>query len=313
MIRTNPVILQVVLAQLDQAAVDHSAWHGHVLQVIAGRRPGEPADFAPDAHLLCKLGQWHGARALPEIREMRSFAMLGAEHEHQHRVAAGLLRERIAGRLIGRTAIEDFEEASARLNFALCFIRREVEGAMRSRDALTDAHSSWDMLRDLRECRALGRQPGRQCCIAVMELDDVREINAAHGYQVGARAIVEAVRIVAANLRGNDRVFRHDGNRFVIRLSGSDLPTGSAVITRLREAINRTLAPAGTDGTKIRVTASFGVALLDPDVDVLESIDRADQALTLARAAGGNKIIRWDPSVTTGVHLRRLEVKDVPG
>ena len=73
------------------------------------------------------------------------------------------------------------------------------------------------------------------------------------------------------------------------------------------------LASVGADGVALHVTASFGIALLDPAVDALESVDRADQALTLAKAAGGNRMITWDPSVTTGVRLRRLEMKDVPG
>ena len=61
------------------------------------------------------------------------------------------------------------------------------------------------------------------------------------------------------------------------------------------------------------VTTSFGIAMLDPEVDALESVDRADQALMLARAAGGNRVITWDPSVTTGVRLQRLELKDLEG
>jgi PleD family two-component response regulator len=61
------------------------------------------------------------------------------------------------------------------------------------------------------------------------------------------------------------------------------------------------------------MTVSFGLTMLDPDVDAMESIDRADQALTLAKAAGRNRMITWDPSVTTGVRLRRLEMKDVEG
>jgi hypothetical protein len=55
------------------------------------------------------------------------------------------------------------------------------------------------------------------------------------------------------------------------------------------------------------------MALLDPEVEAMESIDRADQALTLAKVAGGNRVVIWDPSVTTGVRLRRLEMKDVEG
>ncbi|MCK7474193.1 MAG: hypothetical protein MZV49_13095 [Rhodopseudomonas palustris] len=68
--------------------------------------------------------------------------MIGAEHENQHRIAAQLLRCALAGVPVGRTAIEEFEEASARLSYALYFVRREIECALHSRDALTDAHSS---------------------------------------------------------------------------------------------------------------------------------------------------------------------------
>jgi len=85
------------------------------------------------------------------------------------------------------------------------------------------------------------------------------------------------------------------------------------VIVRLREAVTHGLTSVGADGVAFHVTASFGIALLDPAVDALESIDRADQALTLAKVAGRNRMITWDPSVTTGVRLRRLEMKDVPG
>jgi diguanylate cyclase (GGDEF)-like protein len=239
--------------------------------------------------------------------------MIGTEHENQHRIAAGLLRGLAAGVPVGRMVVEELEEASERLSYALYFIRREIECALHSRDALTDAHSSGEMIRDLREWHVLARQPGRQCCIALMELDDIREINASHGYSMGAQALVTAVKIIAAHLRLSDKVFRYDGSKFLIRLSGTDLTSGKTVFMRLREAVTRGLTSVGEDKVAFQVTASFGIALLDPDVDALESIDRADQALTLAKAAGRNRMIAWDPSVTTGVRLRRLEIKDVQG
>ena len=77
------------------------------------------------------------------------------------------------------TAIEEFEEASARLSYALYFVKREIECALHSRDLLTEAHSSDEILRDLREWHALVREPGWECTIALMELDDVPKINAA--------------------------------------------------------------------------------------------------------------------------------------
>jgi diguanylate cyclase (GGDEF)-like protein len=307
MTRTNPFILRKALEQLEQATLDHAVWRHHLLRAISGRQPCDPNDLAADAHRHCLFGRWYFERALPELRELPSFAMIGAEHEDQHRIAARLLRGLAAGVPVGRTAIEEFEEASARLSYALSFVRREIECSLHSRDALTDAHSSAEMLRDLREWHALAGLPGRQCCIALMELDDVREINASHGYAVGAQALVTAVRVIAAHLRPSDKVFRYNSSKFLVRLSGTDLAAGKKVIERLREAVTHGLTSVGADGVALQVTASFGIAQLDPEVDALESIDRADQALTLAKVAGRNRMITWDPSITTGVRLRRLE------
>jgi diguanylate cyclase (GGDEF)-like protein len=313
MLSSNPSILENALRQLEQATLDHTVWRDHLLRVISGRLPCDPDDVAPDGHRRCLFGQWYFRMALPELRELPSFAMLGAEHENQHRIADRLLRGTLARVPPGRTAVEEFEEASARLSFALYFVRREIECALNSRDALTDAHSSGYMMRDLREWHALARQPGRQCCIALMEIDKLGEINAIHGDSVGAKALVTAVKIVAAHLRLSDKVFRYDASKFLIRLSGTDLASGRTVIMRLSETVSRGLTAVGADGIAFQMTASFGIAMLDPEVDALESIDRADQALTLAKAAGRNRMISWDPSVTTGVRLRRLEIKDVEG
>ena len=311
--RTNPRLLQKALEQLQQATLDHAVWRDHLLRVLSGRRPCDRMDLAADPHRHCPLGRWYFERALPELRRQPSFAMLGVEHEVQHRIATGLLRGLVAGVPVGRMAIDEFEEASARLSYALYFVKREIECALHGRDALTDAHSAGAMMRDLREWHALATQPGRQCCIAVVELDGVPEINTTHGQAAGAHALVMAVKTIATHLRLTDKVFRYDAGKFLIRLSGTDLASGKTLIMRLRETVTHGVASAGADRVSFPVTASFGIALLDPEVDVLESIDRADQALTLAKAAGRNRVIVWDPSVTTGVRLRRLEMKDVEG
>ncbi len=223
MLRTNPSLLQKTLEQLQQATLDHAVWRDHLLRVISGRRPCDRNDLAADAHRHCLLGHWYFEQALPALRELPSFAMLGAEHEVQHRIAAGLLRSVAAGAPVGRTAIEEFEEASARLSYALYFVKREIECALHGRDTLTDAHSAGAMVHDLREWHALARQPGRQCCIAVMELDGAREITATHGHSAGTRVLVTAVNVIAAHLRPTDKVFRYDEGKFLIRLSGTDL------------------------------------------------------------------------------------------
>ena len=113
----------------------------------------------------------------------------------------------------------------------------------------------------------------------------------------------KAVKIIAAFLRPADKVFRYDASKFLVRLAGADLTSGKQVIKRLRDAVTYELTSVDADGVAFQMTASFGMALLDPEVEAMESIDRADQALTLAKVAGGNRMVIWDPSVTTGVRL----------
>lgn len=313
MLGTNPVVLQQLLQQLDDATLDHAVWRDRLLRVFSGRQPVDPGDVAPDAHRRCLFGLWYFQHAHPRLREQASFAMIGGEHEHQHRIATKLLRNVAAGLPLDRKEIEAFEDASSRLSFALYFVRREVECALGSRDSHTDAYSSSEMLRDLREWHALGRQPGRQCCIAVVELEGIEESPPVRMAQTGGGALAAAVRVIAAHLRLNDKVFRHSGHKLLIRLSGTDLASGKTVIMRLRDSVQRRIGDETTATAATGPSASFGLALLDPDVDVLESVDRADQALTLAKTSGRNRVICWDPSVTTGVRMRKLEIKDVEG
>lgn len=47
----------------------------------------------------------------------------------------------------------------------------------------------------------------------------------------------------------------------------------------------------------LRISASFGLTLLAPDLPVGTSIDRADKALYAAKAAGRNCVRVWDPAI----------------
>ncbi len=65
---------------------------------------------------------------------------------------------------------------------------------------------------------------------------------------------------------------------------------------------------ANRQGAAVNVSASFGLALLDPVADISVSISRADQALLLAKAGGRNRSIAWDESVETSTRWRMVDV-----
>jgi len=184
---------------------------------------------------------------------------------------------------------------------------------LRNRDALTGAYGRAEMLPELLEWRELSKRHVQSCCIVFMDLDHLKEINDTYGHPVGDEVLAGAVRHLTRHLRPYDKVFRYGGDEFLISLPGADLATGQAVIKRVRESLASQPLVVAPGGVALHATASFGLALLDPEVSVEDSIERADQALLLAKTAGRNRAISWDSTVTTGTRLPRLQMEDATG
>jgi len=308
MLNMQAAALRDILEQLDQATQDHLEWHANLLRVIACELPCDPNDLAPTAHRRCRFGQWYYERATAELRDQPAFAAIGIEHQRVHQNAAGLLREITAGRPMDRAVFNELIASSLRLRRELDRLRRDCQSELRSRDALTGAYDRDQVLPELRRWREAVSRGTMSCCIVLMDLDRLHEVNESHGYAIGDALLADVVRFLREHLRPDDKVFRYGGDEFFVSLPGADLAIARTVVGRIRDGLaRRELFVAGAHSA-VHVTASFGLALLDPDVRVEDTIDRAAQALLLARTAGGNRAISWDASVTTGRHWRRLEV-----
>ena len=128
---------------------------------------------------------------------------------------------------------------------------------------------------------------------------------------MGDQVLAGAVQYVTGHLRPYDKVFRYGGDEFLISLPGIDLPNAQHLVDRIREGFGRVPFVVSADGRPIHATASFGLALLDPDISVEESIDRADKALLMAKAAGRDRAVSWDPTIRTGTMLAWTPDDDV--
>lgn len=310
MLSMDQAALHRTLEQLEEAVYDHADWHGNLLRAIVCGAQGDPNDLAPSPHRLCRFGRWYHERVPEELKGHPAYTAIGTEHERLHRVAARMLRAAAAGAPIVRADFEALVAGSARLREQMELLRQEVRGALHSRDALTGALARAGMLPRLREHGQHAKQGGATCCLALMGIDHLKQINAALGQQVGDQVLVVSARFLARNLRPGDTVFRYGGDEFLVALPGADLATATHVIERIRDGLARKLLVVEPGGTTRHVTASFGLAALDPEAGVVDSIDRADQALMIAKTAGRNRVIRWDPSVTTGKRLRRIEIEE---
>ena len=311
MLRMDPTTLRRASEQLKQAIDEHVEWHENLLRSAFCGLPMDPDDLAPFAHRSCRFGRWYYERAPTELRAEPLFAALGEQHENLHRLAGGMLRAVRSNVPIIRSDFEEIVLTSARLRLSLDALRLIIEGALGNRDALTGAFGRVEMLPELHELHAQAARGGSPCCIVFMDVDNLKRINDSHGHQVGDAVLCGVVQHLDAHLRTQDKVFRYGGDEFLICLPGVDLVSARAVITRVRESLAQSLLISSPRGASLHVTASFGLALLDPETDVMDCIGRADQALLLAKSAGRNRAISWDASITTSTRWRRLNIGEV--
>jgi diguanylate cyclase (GGDEF)-like protein len=299
----NPATLQATLEQLEHAAQDHVSWRDDIVRTIVCRLPCEPRELAADAHRRCRFGRWYYDQAPPELRADPVFQSMETEHRRAHAAAQLLLHDAARGAPIGCADYDAMVAVNASLRLELDSLRHEIQSALRSCDPLTGAYSRTSLLPELREWRELARRNVQQCCIVFMDLDHLKEINDRCGHTVGDQVLAGAVRFVSRHLRPYDKVYRYGGDEFLITLPSADLASALHLVERIRTQFGRIPFVVAADGEPVHATASFGVALLEPDLCVEESIDRADKALLLAKAGGRDRVMAWEPSITTGTIL----------
>ena len=177
------------------------------------------------------------------------------------------------------------------LGFLVMHVERtEAEAQVAARtDPLTGCANRRAFVARVREELARGARGGRSVAVLLADLDRFKQVNDAHGHAVGDVVIRHFAEHLAASVRPTDVVARLGGEEFCVLLPDMDL----AAATALGEDVCRSLDERAVvvDGTTVRVTASFGVAVAVPGESWDACFARVDRALYAAKSAGRNRVM----------------------
>src|SRR5665213_1560178 len=123
--------------------------------------------------------------------------------------------------------------------------------------------------------------------LAVLDIDDFRQVNDQHGHRHGDQVLVELAGILSAG-RASDRTYRLGGDEFALILPHTAAADAQAVLERIRLA-----AAEALHGSTVSIGYST-VERFDTTAETLQH--QADAALYSTKRGGRNGVSRFDPS-----------------
>lgn len=172
---------------------------------------------------------------------------------------------------------------------------RELRGANRKlrRQATTDALTGmlnrrvfFEMAnKEFSRCQR-SRKP---FAIVMLDLDHFKKINDTIGHMWGDEVLKGCAELIRGSVRTSDTVARYGGEEFAVLLPETGRSEVRQVMGRVLKAISS--APFALNNKDVTVTASAGCTVLAAqDADMATALQRADEALLLAKQRGRNRV-----------------------
>ena len=148
-------------------------------------------------------------------------------------------------------------------------------------DGLTGCLNHAAMQDSLRREVERASRTGRRLSVAIVDLDDFKQVNEEHGHQMGDDVLRQVGRALRDNVRTYDTVARYGGDEFAVIAIDADEAAASDVIERALAEIAGALERLG-----VSAGATAGVAEWVADESATMLIARADRSLLEGKHEG---------------------------
>lgn len=125
--------------------------------------------------------------------------------------------------------------------------------------------------------------------IALIDIDHFKKINDTYGHLVGDEVLAKLAAIFEEYKKSTMQFARYGGEEFIVHLKESSMEEAKRVLEELRQIVRTT--KFYVDDLEIHFSISIGIAQIDKNTTLKETIHLADQRLYLAKEHGRDQII----------------------
>lgn len=125
----------------------------------------------------------------------------------------------------------------------------------------------------------------------VIDIDHFKSFNDNFGHLIGDLILRRLARLLASITEELGEAFRFGGEEFVVLLPGCDQPTAVTLAESIRSQVSKVrFRNTRTNEELPRITVSLGVTLRKKEDNLSNILERADEALYLAKNNGRNQV-----------------------
>jgi len=151
-------------------------------------------------------------------------------------------------------------------------------------DSLTKLWNRRHFDDEMQKCKLAFQEQGEPCGVMMLDVDHFKKFNDTYGHQAGDEVLRGVARTLRQSVTTNEIVCRYGGEEFAIIFPGSDVGASISIGERARAAIAEQVFEF--QDLDLRVTASGGLAQLQPEETAEELVKRADDALYVCKEEG---------------------------
>jgi len=177
------------------------------------------------------------------------------------------------------------------VNRSLGLLRRQRDEMrqLADTDVLTGLPNRRAGLRQLEWHMQQSRKDGLPLAIGFLDIDLFKQINDRFGHDIGDEVLVSVANALLGAVRSRDDVIRMGGEEFLVLLPGAGVDSALPRLEQLRGRIGQLGPELRHEG--LVITASIGLAQMQPDDDMAALLRRADNAMYRAKRSGRNRVV----------------------